>query len=193
LRLAERYPLKSVVVQIFGPASEFGPQAIEELQKQTVSLLSFQRFPQTVFGAQLAFNMLPRLGRSRSPRSTLLEAEKRIQRQLRIYLGGKAPLPALRFIQAPVFHSLAFSMYLETAEQATVEAVARELDGGRIHVRKLSEPAPSPVEVAGSEDILVDALIADADHPNGIWIWAVVDNLRLAAINAVEIAENLQD
>jgi hypothetical protein len=27
--------------------------------------------------------------------------------------------------------------------------------------------------------------------PNGIWIWGVADNLRLSAVNAVRIAEEL--
>ena len=34
--------------------------------------------------------------------------------------------------------------------------------------------------------------MAYPDHPAGLWIWAVADNLRLAAVNAVEIAESLR-
>jgi aspartate-semialdehyde dehydrogenase len=46
--------------------------------------------------------------------------------------------------------------------------------------------------VAGKDDILV-ALRRDASEEDagGVWIWAAVDNLRLAAITAVDCANAL--
>ena len=190
LRLASRVDVKSAVAQVFGAVSEIGAQAIEELQKQTSNLLSFQKIPQSVFGAQLAFNLLPRLGRGR--KAAAADLESRVQKELANYLGQRLPLPALRFIHAPVFHSMACSLYVELVLPATPEALAQALAGGPIHIRKGSEQPPSQVEASGSSEILVDAITADAAHPAGVWIWAVADNLRLAAANAVEIAERLR-
>jgi aspartate-semialdehyde dehydrogenase len=99
----------------------------------------------------------------------------------------------LRVCQAPVFYSLAISLYVETAQPEAPEALAAALPGGHIHVRRRSDPSPSQVGAAGSSDILVDTIAADPDHPTGIWIWVAVDNIRLAAVNAVEIAESLRD
>lgn len=189
LRLAARFPVKSAVAHVFGPASEIGPRGIEELQKQTVNLLSFQKIPRTVFGAQLAFNLLPRLGRGRG--GNLLALENRIRRQLRKYLGDRAPLPAIRLFQVPVFYSMAFSIYVKMAGPAAPEALGKALAGPPIRLRQFSEHAPSPVEAAGSGDILVDAIVPEPDQPAGVWVWAVADNIRLAALNAVEIAESL--
>lgn len=189
LRLVARFPVASVVAHVFGPASEIGSQAIEELQKQTLSLLSFQKIPQSVFGAQLAFNLLPRFGRGR--KTAMADLESRIQAELKSYLGQRAPLPALRSIQAPVFHSTAYSLYVQLAQPAAQEALTRALAGDPIHVRKASEQAPSQVDVAGSDEIIVDTPVPDACNPAGVWIWAAADNLRLAALNAVEIAEQL--
>jgi hypothetical protein len=45
--------------------------------------------------------------------------------------------------------------------------------------------------VTGQSGILLDAISIDGGHPAGLWIWAAVDDLRLAAENAVEIAESL--
>lgn len=45
-RLATRFALRSAVAQVFFPVSEIGPRGIEELQKQTVNLLSFQKIPE---------------------------------------------------------------------------------------------------------------------------------------------------
>ena len=55
-----------------------------------------------------------------------------------------------------------------------------------VHPR--GEVAPNQVEAAGSGEIHLDALTSDPDRPGGFWIWAAVDNIRLAAENAVDIA-----
>jgi aspartate-semialdehyde dehydrogenase len=189
LPLSEIVPLKGAVAHAFMPASEIGPRAIEELQKQTINLLSFQKAPQAVFGAQIAFNMLPRIGRNTQP--SLRHQEERIRNQLRQYLGDRAPLPALRLLQAPVFYSLALSLYVETSHPVAAEKLRQALIGNRVHMRRVSEQAPSQVEATGSSSILLDTITADGQHPSGVWLWAAVDNLRLAAENAVEIAESL--
>jgi len=190
LRLSARFPVVSSVAQVFSSASEIGPRAIEELQKQTVSLLSFQKIPRAVFGAQLAFNVLPRVGPGLPAALSGLEA--RLRRQLREYLGRRVPLPALRLLHMPVFHSLALSLYVETSAPVSPHEVEAALAGGRMVLRHASQDAPSQVDVAGSDEIRIDSITPDAEHRNGLWLWAVADNLRLAALNAVEIAESLQ-
>jgi aspartate-semialdehyde dehydrogenase len=189
LQLAELVPLKRAVAHAFMPASEIGPRAIEELQRQTVNLLSFQKTPQAVFGGQIAFNLLPRIGRA--ARGSLQRLEDRLRRQLRQYLGDRGLLPALRLLQVPVFYSVAISLYVETSHSLTVEKLRQGLAGESVHVRRYSEQAPSQVEVTGSSGIQLDAISVDGGDPAGVWIWAAVDNLRLAAENAVEIAESL--
>jgi aspartate-semialdehyde dehydrogenase len=191
LRLAARFPLTSAVAQVYVSASESGARGIEELQRQTISLLSFQKFPHKVFGAQLAFNLLSRLGRSATGEMPALEA--RLRRQLHDYLGERVPRPALRLFQAPIFYSVGVSLYVETTAPVGPEAGAAALAGERIKVRRSSHEPPTPVEVTGSSDILVDSISSDAEHPNGLWIWAVADNLHLAATNAVEIAASLRE
>jgi aspartate-semialdehyde dehydrogenase len=189
LQLAELVPLKNAVAQAFMPASEIGPRAIEELQRQTVNLLSFQKTPQVVFGGQIAFNLLPRIGRA--ARGSLQRLEDRLRRQLRQYLGDRVLLPALRLLQVPVFYSVAISLYVETSQSVSAEKLRQGLAADRVRVRRYSEQAPSQVEVTGSSGILLDAISVDGRDTAGVWIWAVVDNLRMAAENAMEIAESL--
>jgi aspartate-semialdehyde dehydrogenase len=191
LRLGARFPLKSAVAQVFSSASEFTSRGVEELQRQTVNILSFQKIPDAIFGAQLAFNLLSRLGSSGKGEMAALEA--RLHRELHRYLGERAPRPALRLVTVPVFYSLGVSLYVETAEPVSMEAAAAALAGERIKVRKSSLDAPTPVEVTGSSDILVDTVSIDAEHPNALWLWAVADNLHLAATNAVELAASLRE
>ncbi len=190
LRLGARFPIKSVVAHVFASASEIGSHGIDELQKQAVNLLSFQKIPRKVFGAQLAFNLLSRPGGTSG--SELSALENGLRQQLKEYLRGRAPMPALRLFQAPVFHSIAVSLFVETEQPAAPEKVGEALRGERVQLRRRSQDSPTQVEVSGSDEILVDSVTADRDHPTGLWIWAVADNLRLAAVNAVEIAASLR-
>ena len=190
LRLGSRFPLKSAVAHVFASVSEIGSHAIEELQKQTVNLLSFQKIPRKVLGAQLAFNLLSRPCGTGA--SELQALENGLRKQLQQYLQERVPLPALRLLQAPVFHSLAVSLFVETEQPVAPEKAGEALQGERIELRRRSQDSPTPVEVAGSDIILVDSVTADPDRPTGLWIWAVADNLRLAAVNAVEVAESLR-
>ena len=187
-RLAARFPVRNAVAQIFSPASEMGPRAIDELQKQTVNLLSFQKVPRDAFGAQIAFNLLPRLGAGYERADAL---EQRVRNELEAYLAGRPTAPALRLLQVPVFYSTAVSLYAETEERVPPTDLVVALDGAPVAIRRTSDKAPSQADVAGSNEILVDAIQPDAGHPEGIWLWAVADNMRLAAINAVQIAEGL--
>lgn len=187
-RLAARFPVRNTVAQIFSPASEMGSRAIDELQKQTVNLLSFQKVPRDAFGAQIAFNLLPRLGAGYEKVDAL---ESRIREQLQAYFGDRLPVPALRLFQVPVFYSTALSLYVETEERVPPSDLVVALDGAPLSIHRASEKPPSQADAAGSDEILVDAIQTDAAHPSGIWFWAVADNLRLAALNAVQIAEGL--
>jgi len=168
-RLAARFPVRNAVAQIFSPASEMGPRAIDELQKQTVNLLSFKKVPREAFGAQIAFNLLPRLGAGYEGADAL---ESRVRDQLRACLGKQTPLPALRLFQVPVFYSTALSLYVETEERVPPSDMVAALDGAPISIRRTSEKPPSPAEAAGSDHILVDAIQPDAAHPAGTWFWA---------------------
>ena len=51
--------------------------------------------------------------------------------------------------------------------------------------------SPSNVNAAGQEQIQVMVRRDDAEHSNGFWLWAASDNLRIAALPAVECAESM--
>jgi len=73
---------------------------------------------------------------------------------------------------------------------ADVENISRALAGEHVKLAQGAEDAPTNVNAAGQSDIQV-SIAADASQPNGIWLWAASDNLRMAAVNAVECAETL--
>ena len=177
--------LRSAVVTAFEPASEHGKPALDELHTQTVHLLSFQSLPTEVFDAQLAFNLLPRYGEE--SKLSLEGTEQRIRSHFEKITAGGLPVPSLMLVQAPTFHSHCFSIYIEARNKVSAQELAQALDGGMVSVTGGAADAPSNVSVAGQDQVLV-SLRQDRANQNGWWLWAASDNLRVAALTAVDCA-----
>jgi aspartate-semialdehyde dehydrogenase len=191
-RLHAAHPVRRSVIQIFAPASEQGTAGIEELQQQTVSLLSFKSMPRAVFDAQLAFNVLPRYGEDAPVAHE--QTELRIERHLASLLARSredVPMPSLRVLQVPVFHGYGFSAWVEFEEPPQLPDVEEALAAGSIEVRGSDVEAPHTVGQAGQDGISVGAISADRNHVAAAWFWFVTDNLRLAAGNAIAVARQL--
>ena len=193
-RLHANDAIRRSVVHIFAPASEYGARRVEELQQQTVTLLSFKSLPKAIFDAQLSFNMLARYGEEAPVR--LEDSELRIERHLATLLdtpgeGEGAPMPSLRLIQAPVFHGYSFSAWVEFEDNPGLEALESGLAMESIEVRGEDIEPPTNVGQAGQGGIAVGAIIPDRNDADAYWFWLVADNLRLAAENAVAVARQL--
>ena len=104
VRLSRIRPIRRSIAHVFEPASERGQRGVDELQKQTISLLTFQKLPKGVYDEQVGFNLLARYG-SDAPLS-IESVELRIERHLAtlLALNRGVPVPSVRLIQAPVFH-----------------------------------------------------------------------------------------
>ncbi len=184
---AKAAKIERMVATVFEPASETGQKGMDELHEQTVNLLSFQELPKNVFDIQVAFNMVPRYGQ----RSELaLEAvSQRIRKHYR-HIARAAAEPAIQVLQAPVFHGHGFSVYLEMEKPVAIADLSQALAGEHVVISGSPEDVPTSVSAAGQGDILV-SLTRDANHNNGVWLWATTDNLRVAALTAVECAETM--
>ncbi len=188
LRTAKAAPIRTIAATVFEPVSEQGRRGMDELHEQTVNLLSFQQMPTEVFDSQIAFNILGRYGKESS--RSLESIERRIAAHLRKLLGDQATVPSLMLLQAPVFHAHAFSIYIELEKNVSIGDFTQAIAGEHVEVTRAAEDSPSNVNVAGKDEILV-TIRRDAVRENGFWLWAAVDNLRLAAITAVECATAL--
>jgi aspartate-semialdehyde dehydrogenase len=186
-RLSQGFSVGNIVVSIFEPASERGNNAVEELRQQTINIFSFQQIPKTVFDSQLAFNLLSQLGED--AKEPLISSERVIANHVRALLSSGSPLPSIALIQAPVFHSHAFSFFVETDVKVPVADLEKCLESDAISVSATDNEPPSPVQMAGNDGIQIGGMRRDSLNPRGIWFWAASDNLRLAALNAVAAAE----
>jgi aspartate-semialdehyde dehydrogenase len=188
LRLQKAADVKAITATVFEPASEHGQKGMDELHQQTVNLLSFQQLPKSVFDTQVAFNMVSRYGEQSVP--ALSTVENRVLKHYRQIAGQDALVPSLLLVQAPIFHGHAFAIHVEIDQVADVESISQALSGEHVNVTHGAEEAPTNVSASGQGDIQVSVL-PDANQPNGFWIWAAADNLRIAASTAVECAETI--
>jgi len=187
-RVQSAHPLKRAVVTVFEPASEHGQSGMDELHQQTVNLLSFQPLPKKVYDAQVAFNMLARYGQDSAV--SLASVHDRILKHYTRIVSGRAPVPALLVVQAPVFHSHAFAINLQFEKAVETAQVSTALTGEHVLLIGPDDDAPNNVNAAGQNDVLV-SVMPDASDPAGVWLWAASDNLRVAASAAVECAEEM--
>ena len=183
------FRVQRISAVFFQPVSENGPAGVEELEAQTVKLLSFQPIAQEVFDTQVAFNLLDRYGEA--SRVRLEDARAAVARDTAKYLGGRLPVPAIQLIQAPIFYGVAFSFFVEFEQPYSPEEITTALQGTGVNVSKPGETAPTNVSVAGSREISLSPVVRDPNVECGYWLWGAVDNIRLAADNAARIAENI--
>ena len=190
-RIHSAFAIARSVVNVFEPASERGLAGIEEMQQQTVNLLSFKPLPKQVFDAQVSYNMLARYGEEAPV--ALEDVETRIERHLATLLvnSGGAPVPSLRLIQSPVFHGHSFSLWIEFEMNPGLVALEHVLNESPIDLRESGTEPPNNVGAAGQGGISVGGVAQDRNNPRAVWLWMAVDNLRLAAENAVAVVKEV--
>ena len=188
-KLSAAVPVRGWLVHVFDPASERGKLGLDELQQQTVAVLSFKKLKTDVFDAQLSFNLLARYGEEAL--EPLENVEQRLERHLASLLAASpsAPMPSLRLIQAPVFHGHSFSVWVEFEENPGSKKLARILADAGVDVRP--DDPPSNANIAGQSGLSVGAISDDINNPRAAWFWVVADNLRLSAENAIAVAKEI--
>ena len=180
------FDAQRISVTLFPPVSERGQAGIDELESQSTSLLSFREIEKSVFDAQVAFNLLAGYGESKP---TLPEMRAAVAHDLAQFVNGRASVPAIQLVQAPVFYGYAFSAFAETKSPADLAQIEKTFAGIGVKFAEADEMSPNNVSVAGESDIRFAQIERDPNVANGVWIWGAADNLRLAATNAVRIAE----
>ena len=161
---------------------------MDELHEQTVNLLSFQELPKNVFDIQVAFNLVRALWTEIG-----IGAGSGVASESGNITGGlPAAQPNLRCrcCRRRFSTDTVFPFTWRWRSPSPSRIFPQALAGEHVIVCASPEDTPTSVSAAGQEDIMV-ALTSDANHKNGVWLWATTDNLRVAAVTAVECAETM--
>ncbi len=204
------FTLARLAITFFAPVSDRGQPGVDELENQTVKLLSLQPMPQAVFDTQIAFTLLDRWGSGSAVSLSTIRAT--IASEVREYLADRLSSPAINLVHAPIFFGCAFSAYAEFAAPAhamtggapaagaptfditaevSAQQLAARLSAAGFTLAGEDDPPLSNVSVAGESQLFVTPPARDPSVENAYWLWGAVDNLRLASANALRIAERL--
>lgn len=194
--------LRSLVTSSYQSVSGAGNKGVEELHDQVVALRGHEYElmapdPATlpkgpVFGRTIAFNVVPRID-VLDPVTGYSFEETKMERETRKILG----LPELEVIstcvRVPVMVGHSVSI-LASFDRPISPDEAREILGSAPGIRVVDDPAndvfPTPLDAAGSDEVLVGRIRRAGKRPDTLALFACGDNLRKgAALNAVQIAE----
>lgn len=180
--------IRRVVGTGFESVSGAGAAGIESLQAEAIALFGQREVPEpTVFPHEIAFDCIPMVGEAGKGAET--EFEEGLVCGLRRLLGAELPL-AVTAVRVPTFSGMGASLAVELDEdlppEELVELLARSPG---VALPGDSMPSPTIREAAESERVLVGRIRRDPSSEQGVLFWIAADPVRLAASNAVRLAE----
>lgn len=180
--IAAHQRIRLAAASVIQPASELGQAGVDELFQQTIGALNLQSIPKKIFDRQLAFNLYPA--------ENAREVERYVAQQVRSVLGKTLPI-ALSITQGTTFHGHSISLFVQCDGKPDRDAVA-DLYRDNDAIAIADDDPFGTIDAAGRDEVLVGRISLDPEMHDGVWLWAVIDNLRRAsALNAVLIAEEL--
>ena len=194
--------LQSVHVASYQAVSGAGLAGVEELDGQAQAVAagataltydgSAVAFPALrEFPAPIAFNVIPLVGSIVDDGSEETDEEQKWRNESRKILGLPELLVDCICVRVPVFTGHALALHLGFARSITPDE-ARELLSVAPGVELVD--IPTPLRAAGLDVSLVGRIRTDRTVEHGLAMFITGDNLRKgAALNAIQIAEALQD
>lgn len=181
--------ISAIVVATYQSVSGAGAKAIRELEDQTRAWCQDKQMEVKNLPRRIAFNVIPQIdvftenGYTKEEMKMLNETRK-IMHDPNIKVSATT-------VRVPVFygHSEAISVKLNSPlEPESAMELLRKAKG----VVLVEEGYPTPINVAGRDEVFVGRIRKDLVFEPGLSMWVVADNIRKgAATNAVQIAELL--
>jgi aspartate-semialdehyde dehydrogenase len=184
-------PMKRITVATYQSVSGTGIAAVEELTKQSKTVLDGGNVVPHVYAHQIAFNLLPEIDVFMENGYT--KEEWKMVEETRKIMHAENLAVSATCVRVPVFVSHSEAIHIEFTEYMSPEE-ARAILSKAPGVKVLDDPNvslyPQPWLAAGTDEVYVGRVRSDASYLNGLVMWVVSDNIRKgAALNAVQIAE----
>jgi aspartate-semialdehyde dehydrogenase len=195
--------IRRMVVSTYQSVSGAGQAGIHELAEQWVKgagqedtlsragAIDGALEPGEVWSKPIAGNVIPLAGSVKDAGYT--SEEWKLVHESRKILHTPELLVTATCVRVPVYVGHAMAANLEFVEPLS-RADAVELLAGAPGVALIDDGdgAPTPLEGAGIDPVLVGRLREDPSQPNTLDLWVTGDNLRKgAALNAIQLAELL--
>jgi aspartate-semialdehyde dehydrogenase len=187
--------IERIVMSTYQAVSGTGQRAVDELHRQAEAVIEAYELPEpAVYPHQIAFNVLPQVEMFKDGDDYTTE-ERKCMRETRKILGREDIAVSATCVRVPVYTGHSVSANVQTRDPLSPQE-CRDLLSKAPGVVVVDDPAdgiyPTPVDVAGRDDVLVGRIRQDPSHERCLNLWIVGDNLRKgAATNAVQVAELL--
>jgi aspartate-semialdehyde dehydrogenase len=189
--LRKRFGVRRVVVSSYQAASGAGRALLEELEDQTQSVASGRTPNVAATSHQLAYNVIP--GGWKPDANGYNEEEMKLVNETRKILHEPELPIAATCVRVPVPIGHSESVLIETEKKigaGEARLVLGEAPGVLVEDDPHAKIYPTPLHVAGKDEVYVGRIRDDISSDRGLMLWLVSDNLRKgAALNAVQIAE----
>ena len=189
--LRQKVGVERVIVSTYQAASGAGRALLDELEDQTEAIVAKREPEVTATSHQLAYNVIP--GGWKPQQYGYNEEEMKLVHETRKILHDpelKIAATCVR-VAVPIGHSESVTIETHDAiEPDDVRAILEHAKGVVVEDDPVARTYPTPLHVAGHDDVFVGRIRKDLSSEKGINLWIVSDNLRKgAALNAVQIAE----
>ena len=190
--LHDLFVIKRIVVSTYQSVSGAGKAPMDELIEQTKLVLNNKKVSSKNFTKQIAFNAIPHIDKFSDDGYT--KEELKMVNETKKILDDKIDLTAT-CVRIPVLVSHSESINIEFEKPFTLNEIRNALnnfEGCKVIDSRSDGGYSTPVEAEGKDETLISRIREDKSLKNGLNLWIVSDNLlRGAALNAVEIAEDL--
>jgi aspartate-semialdehyde dehydrogenase len=181
-------------VVTYQSVSGAGKEGLEELVKETSSMLNGRSYDPKVFPEKIAFNIIPQIdvfeknGYTREEMKIVWETKK-ILSDSSIKVNPTAA-------RVPVFYGHSMAVHLETKKKISVTEARKLMNafpGVKVIDKRVDGGYPTAVsEASGKDTVFVGRIRGNLATDKGLNFWVVADNLRKgAALNAIQILECL--
>ncbi len=188
--------LKRLVASTYQAASGAGAPGLNELEDQIHAYAEGRPLTVKAFQHQLMYNLIPHIDKFDEENWYTLE-ELKMRNEARKMLHHPELMLSCTCVRVPIARAHSESLNMEFAEEIT-PAEAREILKGAKGVKLVDDPLnggyPMPLDATAKYDVLAGRIRQDISRNDrkGLEMFVSGDQLlRGAALNAVEIAEQL--
>ena len=188
--------LKRLIASTYQAASGAGAKGMEELELQMRQLVAGETPTVSAFQHQLTYNLIPHIDKFDETNWYTLE-ELKMRNEARKMLHAPDLMISCTSVRVPIPRAHSESLNLEFEEEITPEE-AREILRASPGVEVVDDPLanryPMPLDATAKYDVLAGRIRQDISRNDrrGLDMFVSGDQLlRGAALNAVEIAEEL--
>jgi aspartate-semialdehyde dehydrogenase len=184
-------PLRRIVVSTYQAVAGAGGAAVDGLAAEARARLEGRSEPSGTQKREIAFNAVPQIDLFSDDGYT--KEEIKMANETRKILHAPGIAISATCVRIPTFYGHSMSVWAEF-ERPVDAAEARRLIGSAPGIEVMDDPAtetyPTPIDVAGTDKVLVGRIRTDTSLAGGLTLWTITDSIRKgAATNVFQVIE----